>query len=665
MKLPDRFISRPILFCLAAGILLAGFFELWRLIFLLSLEPTESGIPANVLAEAFWVGLRFDLAVTAYILLPLLLISGVAGVGVARTFVMRWLVNGVLVVAAAATFFIHLVDIEFFAAFNQRVNGVALQWADTPSFMFTMLWETYPVIAYLLLYAVVLILFLWMLGRLRAAILKPDVRSRWWVHLVWLVPSLALAAIAARGRLEEKAPLTWGVAYFSSYDTANQLALNPTFTFLRDAVYDRGSQEAAQELMEALRFPQAHTIVRELLGLEPLPEGADPKRIARVVRPQGDAEEPPNIVVIIMESFGSSHIGVLDNRLPYDLSPQFDSLSRVGVLFTNAYSTGAHTYTGILGTLFGYPTVYGKSIMKQLAGQHRFVGLPTVLQENGYTTLFFTTHDPHFDNMQGFLVANGVEQVFGLGDYDPDKKLSTLGVPDHVMFDRALEELQARKGNRLFAALLTSSNHGPWLVPDVPFGPLPSDTADYKRLNAFKYSDWALGRFVAALADDPEFANTIVLVTSDNGMRYQAQVDLDPSQYRVPVLLLDLDNLTDSAGRRRDQVASQLDIAATLLARTGLAWPNYTFGRDLLDTTGVQFAQFSEWDRIGFVQDDYYHITRLEGPESMYRIDGSTGLLDTSEDLAGSEPVLARLYGSRGLAVFVEAYFNMFRPLSD
>ena len=51
--------------------------------------------------------------------------------------------------------------------------------------------------------------------------------------------SLFLLLIAARGRVTEKSPIRWGTAFFSEYTFANQLGLNPVFTFVQSWIDSR------------------------------------------------------------------------------------------------------------------------------------------------------------------------------------------------------------------------------------------------------------------------------------------------------------------------------------------------------------------------------------------------------------------------------------------
>lgn len=657
MQLKLKYISSSALYSLAIWSLLIIFFQLWRLILLINLGDRTEIIPGIVIFESFIVGLRFDIAIACYMTAILYLLAVIPGIEIYKSKIMRRINLSILFISTSIVFFIHLCDIEFYKFFNSRLNGMALQWTEDPGFMFSMIWETYNVILYFLIYFAILGLFILLVLKVINWLKQNYSESPIWVNLIYLPFVIILLVFGGRGRIEEKAPLTWGAAYFSEYHTANQLALNPTFTFLRDAVYDAGSKEETDALMREIAIPEADSILTGLLGFE-----IDSNRIHREVKFEQKNLKPPNVILIIMESFGASRIGCLDNMHPYDLSPNFDSLTEYGTLFTNIYSSGSHTYSGIFCTLYGYPLIFGKSVMKQVSGQNNFWGLPNILSEHGYETIFFTTHDPHFDNMQGFLMSNGFKRIHSLFDYDSSEKLSTLGVPDHIMFDRVLKELKGIE-KPYFATLLTASNHGPWLVPDVNFDPLPDTVEDAERLNAFKYSDWALGRFVRSLANDSVYSNTIIVIISDNGMPYKSKLDLDLTQYHIPLLFLNTDSIEFQNGCLSNGLGSQTDILPTVMSRLSLSYEDYSFGRDLFDTTyqGEPFAQFSDWYLVGYIEDDYYSISRIHGPNSLHQISSENFTTDISDSLID----LSISMSQKGLSILQKAYFNMLAPLKE
>ncbi|MBN1212071.1 MAG: LTA synthase family protein [candidate division Zixibacteria bacterium] len=658
----SKYLSSPAVYYLLMAVTLTIFFELWRLVLLLLSGNLSRGVPTGTLLMSFLVGARFDFAISCYITLPLYLLGNIPWLDISRNRIFR-IINFCLMAAVVAlAYFLQLADIEFFKFFNARLNSVALAWSDTPGIVIPMIWNMYPVVRYLLLFLLFLTAFLLVMRWLRNTVILSQARSPVWINLVYIPVVLVIFFIGARGRLEEKSPLRWGSAYFSEYDFANQLALNPIYTFYYDAVYDADKKKQIHDQMAHIDIPDADREVRKLLGLPvPRDNNKNPPRIYRKVTFQPENDEPPNVILIIMESFGSTRIGVLDNRFPFEITPRFDTLAQNGLLFTNFYSAGQHTYTGIFSTLYGYPTLFGKSVMKMVTGQNSFWGLPSILRDRDYETLFFTTHDPLFDNMQGFLRSNGMMKIYSLFDYDPKYKLSTLGVPDHIMFDKAFEVLREKNEGRFFATLLTSSNHGPWIIPDVPFERIPEEAGDWRvKLDCFKYSDWALGYFLNKVNNDPAFKNTLIIVTADNGVTHDPVTDHDLTQFQIPLLIYN----TDSYGkenRRIDRLGSQIDIVSTVMGRVRLNYHDYTFGHDLLDTAGtaVDYAHFSEWYKVGYIEDGYHVIARLNGPTSFYRVE------DRRHNLVDSLPELARAYEKKALSIFKDAYDNMQRPFNE
>jgi phosphoglycerol transferase MdoB-like AlkP superfamily enzyme len=411
--------------------------------------------------------------------------------------------------------------------------------------------------------------------------------------------------------------------------------------------------------VEEFARPDADRVVRDLLAI-PVSDSGVSGKVHRRVTFDPPAVDPPNVILIIMESFGATKVDVLNNIHGVEMSPHFDSLAGEGILFSRMYSEGMHTYSGVFSTLFGYPHLLGKLLMKQVRGEFHLWGLPAIFREYDYETVFFLTHDPHFDNTQGFMMSNGFRRVISSLDYHAEQRVSTWGVPDHVMFDRVIDEIHGLQGRRFFVTLLTASNHGPWIVPDVPFERVPAGTEDEVILNAFKYSDWALGRFVRQVQADPVFDNTLIFITSDNGAGGSHQIDMDLSYFHMPLLLLDTRGRLPE-GEIIAQPAGQMDILPTIMGLVQLDYDDYSFGRDLLDTACemTRFAYLSEWYRIGYIENDYYFIARMRGrgPESLYH------LPDITVNLVDSLPELAREYEAKALAIFQVGYYDLFKPL--
>ncbi|MDD3732235.1 MAG: sulfatase-like hydrolase/transferase [candidate division Zixibacteria bacterium] len=654
-----RFISVPAVYVLITAAVLVLFLALWRFILMLLSGGLSSAVPGDVLFKAFIVGLRFDFIIVSYIGTVIYVLGIIPFIDIQRSKFMRRLGYVLLFVYTAVIFFVHLADIEFFKFFNTRLNGMALIWQDTPEFVITMIWGMYPVIKYLILYAVILAAFFLLMRRLQRKVVTDSVKSHWLVNLLFAPVLLTVFIIGTVGRLGSDAPLRWGAAYFSEYDYANLLALNPVYTFVRDFFYDAGSKEQVKKLVAEMTFPEAENEVRRLLGL-PADSAAYSSPIVREVNFNPPEDNPANVIFIIMESQSSHKIGVLANKYPWQLSPCFDSLAEKSILFTNFYATGMHTYCGLISAIYGNPHLFGKVIIKQVSGENHFRGLPSILKQHGYETHFFSTQDPHFDNMMGFMKANGFMYYYSIYDYDQSHKLSHLGVPDHIMYDSAYAKLRRLEGRPFLATLLTTSNHGPWRVPDVSFERIPDTAYEAERQNAFKYADWALGQFINKIENDPYYYNTLLVITGDHGFFYNPTSDLDLSFFEVPLLIHRVGWGKEHA-QRNDRLGSHLDIVATIMGQLRFNYHNYTFGHDLLDTVTyiTDFVHTTEWYKIGYIEKDYYLIVRLDGPESLFRLPNRT------DDVAAFHPEIVESYKKKALALYQTAYYNMKRPLPE
>jgi len=656
----SKYISAPAVYSFSVAAVLVLFLALWRFILLILSDGFQADVPAGVLMESFLVGMRFDIVIISYLGLLCLFPGVIPPIDIQRHKKSRKFLTIFLFILTSAMFLFHLADIEFFKYFNARLNGVALIWHDSPVIALSMIWGMYPVIRYFLMYAALVIAFIFIVRYLQRRLL--DKRTVFKPLTGWLFSLFVLAVfvIGSAGRLSSYAPMRWGVAYFSEYDYANLLALNPTYTLLRDILYDAGSKEQVRKTVEAMTFPGAYNEVRALLGMSPDTTGTHP-RLVRPVRFDPPNENPPNVILIFMESLASNKIGVLNNQHPWEMSSHFDSLSQKSILFTNFHSCGMHTYCTMISALCGNPHLMGKLIVKQVTGENHFHSLASILKENDYDTYFFSTHDPHFDNMQGFLKSNGYMYYSSIFDYDESQRVSQWGVPDHVMLDTAYARLSRLEGQRYFATMMTVSNHGPWYVPeDAPFERVPDTADEAERHNAFKYADWALGRFIDKIESNPAFDNTLVVITGDNGFLYKPTADLDLSIFEIPLLLYNTNwNLTE--GVRIDRLGCHLDIIPTVMGQVKLDYENYSFGHDLADTLSkaTAYAHMTEWNHIGYIEGDYYLITRLDGPESLYH------LSDRATDIAAENPELVEEYKRKALSIYQTAYYNMKLPLTS
>jgi len=604
---------------ITAAFLLA-IFEVLRLLLLIRHHHLAANIPVITLIQSFIVGLRFDLAVTGYILAPAALIGLLPKIGWIASRLTRRLTIAYLTIMGAVVFLMEIIDLEFFAQFNTRLNHLAIAWMDTPGMVFQMLLEMYSVVPYLFLWIVITFGFWFLLSRSSRRIFQ-DVKPQSLLRQLIIYPLiLALIFLGIRGRVAIKSPLRWGMAYFSQYDFANQLALNSGFTFVRD-ILDSDKRKISKELSALLPVNEALLKTRELISIDSL-NLLPGQSIARY---DGEGQvRRLNVIIVIMESQAVEFIKCCGGS--EDLAPEFDRIAKEGLLFTRFYSSGFHTFSGLFSTVCGLPILPGKSIMRRVEGQQPFSGLGTLLKERGYNTLFYVTHDPHFDNMKGFLIGNGFDKVIGQSDYPASEVVSSLGVPDEVLFNRVLDDLN-RLEQPFLTVIMTGSSHGPFIHPDRPFIHTDPSHPDVKRFNAFRYADWAFGRFYDDIRARDWGDSTLIVALGDHGVNWNPKLELDLSWSHVPLLLTCPGIIEPGVC---EHIGGQKDVVATVMDMLGGGWINNTLGRSLLDKDYIGHALVVEGKAYGFVYDNFYFMHSRSHDAALFNLPDLVQVTDNS-----------------------------------
>jgi phosphoglycerol transferase MdoB-like AlkP superfamily enzyme len=622
---PQKEIIFFILLCIV-GIV---FFEFFRLVFLLRNFNLADEVPFWVLVESFLVGLRFDMVITCYVIAPFFIVGNMPLFELFSRKLFRNILFIPLITLFIIVYFLTLVDIEFFRQFNSRLNYFAVSWLDTPFFVIKMIWEMYPVVWYLFFFTLAMIGFVILVKKILKKIDRFNYKPNLMLRTLYFFIFSFLVFLGMRGRIHHKSPIRWGNAYFSDYNFANQMALNPVFTFGNAIIenIETKNQKGIELKFYSISDAVKHT--QELLKIKPAisPNYSLTREV--IFNPKNSIKY--NVVLILMESFGSNFIGAQGGEI--DLTPNFNKLCKNGILFTNFFSNGMHTYTGIFSSIIGMPTPPGKSIMIRTAGQKEFLGLGSILRNNGYETLFFCTHDPVFDNMAGFLRNNGFKKIIGEEDYSRELVLSTLGVPDHIMFEKAVNVLSEIKDKPFFAFILTATNHGPWLVPEVDFGKVDSQLPEAKKFNAFKYSDWALGRFIELSQKQNYFKDTIFIIAADSGLLYKPKYDLDISAFHIPLLIY-APHILGNKQKRINTFGGQVDMLPTVMGILKLNYMDNTLGRNLFALKEDEgFAQFTEGKLNGLIDKRFFLIDRIGVNASLYEYNSK----NPTEDLALSK----------------------------
>lgn len=571
-------------------LLLMLMYSLLRLALLVYNREQIGSATAGVLAEAFFNGLRFDLRLAIIASLPMLLALPSLWAMSARRLFRYW-----LTAFASITLFLGVIELDFYREFNQRLNGLVFQYLkEDPRTVLSMIWYGFPVVRYLLAWALASCLLAWLFRKLdlstRASHDLPRAHAPLShglpVRLAVFLACGVLAVVAARGTLRQGPPLRWGDAFTTDSTFANQLGLNGTLTLASAA---KGQMSDHRDNIWKSNLPpgEALALVRKMLLIDGdrLVE-ADQAAVLREYTPPSAGTLPiRNVVVILMESFAGRHVGALGGK--GGITPYFDQLATEGLLFTRFFANGTHTHQGTFATLACFPNLPSfEYLMQTSEGSNDFSGLPQLLGARKLDNLYVYNGDFAWDNQSGFFGRQGVTNFIGRFDYrNPVVFDPTWGVSDQDMFDRAADELAKRSGEKPFYAILqTLSNHTPYALPDkLPVEAVKGQGSLDQHLTAMRYSDWALGQFFAKIRNAPYFKETLFVVVGDHGFGGGEQLtEMNLARFNVPLLLI-APGIRQKYGSRRDTVGTQIDIVPTIMGRLGGEVRHQCWGRDLLN----------------------------------------------------------------------------------
>jgi phosphoglycerol transferase MdoB-like AlkP superfamily enzyme len=622
------------------------FLGLLRLGFLFAHREAASGIPALTILHSFFIGARFDIVVMTYMFIPLLVLSYLPFVGIHRSRVGRAIIQTILFLYFGLVFLLSLIDIEYFGEFGTRLSFWALEYLDEPGMMWYTIWSGYPVVLYLILWALITFVFVWIGTRISKRAFATKHKEKILSRPLYLVLILALLFLGVRGRWQ-LAPIDWGLAYFSPHSLANQLALNGVYTLGKS--YLEEQKDIHGESAERYRFlpaQQAFSNVREMLVGRQERFTDSLSSLTRWYHPElpEQADKNYNVVIILLESWLARFVGVLGGK--NGVTPNFDSLAAKGILFENFFATGTRTNRGIPSVLCSFPSSPVRSVMKKLSGNRPFTSLAEILKRRGYQSLVIYGGDLAFDNMEGFLRNQGFDAFLGQDDFPSKANLGKWGVPDHIVFERANQEF-CRLGHHPFlGVILTLSNHEPFLLPRQDFQIFPEDVPHSDYLNTFYYSDWALGEFFRKAQKEPYFRNTIFVLVADHGKLLENTSDLSWNRFHVACLIYAPHLLQNSSPQRVSKIGSQTDLLPTILGLLGRPALHQSWGRDLLSLPPEDggFAMMIDGKIVGWAEDSYFFIDRIGVDPSLFDIQQDP---QQNDDLSAKFPQLVKKFQTR------------------
>jgi len=456
-------------------------------------------------------------------------------------------------------FSIEFSGITFMSQFLSRPNALFVEHLQNYKELGLMVWESYS------LYVILLLLALIVLGYksfffFSQYIHYGDMKKR----LILLPFVLALLFLGLRSSVGESTPNA-SFYTFSKNRLSNEIANNSIFSIAyslylmkKEKSYNYGKLDTQKAL-------------KRVKKLNHITNNKD--NLTHFAKSHFSKEK--NIILVILESFGWHHIGYLGGT---KTTPNLDNLTKNALYFTNLYAVGTRTSWGvssILTSLYPLPT---REYVKASKAQHNFYTVAKTLKKHNYSTTFLYGGDANFDNMRGFMLANGFDNVYGKESFSSSQYLQrTWGYCDEDLYDKAFKMIQKEK-KPFFLTLLTLSSHQPF---DYPRG----KTKPYKDAplagfaNSIKYADYALGKFVTRLKESGILKDTIVVFVADHCSKAYSKNNVPIDKYKIAAMIVSDDF---KGGKNYNKIASQIDIAPTMLDIAGISDTLPTMGQSVL-----------------------------------------------------------------------------------
>lgn len=602
----------------AAGLYLALFCVL-RVAFLWAFrEPAAS---AEELAQAFYLGLKFDARLAVLAAAPLLLSEWVRR---------RKLGLAYSTGALAMVLVLYAADFGHYAYTHARLQGGAVEHLTPADVALRMVWQSYPVVWILIGIALVCALHAWLLGRVGTP--APASRLRQALQLA-VIALLGIGVVWGKWSFY---PLRWNDAYFSDKPFVSALGLNPVL-FLADTLGQKRVR------VDTGAVAAQYDALADLLELKV----RDPKRRSFARYVAADPGKALNLVVIHLESFAAFKVGAFGNTS--GATPHFDALTREGLLFTNFFVPAVPTARSVFTMVSGIPDYHpGRSASRdpRMVRQHTLVNALTE-----HERFYFLGGSASWGNIRG-LLGQSIErlQVSEEGDYAAERA-DVWGIIDHALFEHAHSALLQARGP-FFAFIQTSGNHRPYTIPEGDrrgFEIVNRDAATLQAegfdgvsaYNGLRFLDHAIGHYFQMARKAPYFANTVFVLYGDHGNPSASPIPyerLGLTGYHVPMLIV---APGIPAGERNAAVASLVDLLPTALGIMKVPHLNKALGRDLLleRPAARRFALVPH----GVLTDDYFLQVSPQGESHLYAYRSKDPVADLRDRLPDTVKEMRRL----------------------
>lgn len=499
-------------------------------------------------------------------------------------------------------FFIVLMEVstpQFIAEYDTRPNRLYVQYLTHPKEVSGMLWRGYR---FAICSALVLMAILMWVGFELFDDAGADPQLLWWQKVLYTLAVAVVVFVAIRGTLAHR-PINPSTVAYCGDGMLNTLPLNSLYSVVH-AIYSMKNERSAADVYGKLPYDQVSAEVNRCAGI--VPTSTDIPSL-HVQEPTRKRARPLNLVMIVEESLGAQYVANLGGS---GLTPELDKLAADAWNFTRAYATGTRSVRGLEALVAGFPPTISDAALRLSGAQQNFFTLAQLLKQHGYRSRFIYGGEAHFDNMKGFFLGNGFDELHDRESFENPAFVGTWGASDEDMFTKLDELLSNPPDQPTFTLAFSVTNHSPW---EYPTGRIKVDGNPATVENTVRYADWALGQFFEKAKASPYWEDTVFLIVADHDSKVRGASLIPVDRFHIPAVILG----ADVAPRRDDRLISQIDLPTTLLSLMSIQAEHPMIGRDLTREGGDR-AMMQYGENYGYLQGDQLLVLEPGRAPSQY-----------------------------------------------
>ena len=370
---------------------------------------------------------------------------------------------------------------------------------------------------------------------------------------VWLYPKILitifLTVVIGRGGFQLKPVGILEATNYSSLENAPAV-LNSAFTMLK--TFNNVGLEEKKYFSQA----EADQIF-------------NPHQISH---PQSFFQSKQNVVVVILESFGSMYVGPNN---PESYTPFLDSLFREGMYFEYGVSNSKTSMDAMPAVISSIPTWMNESFILSSYSMNQFEGLPSILDQHGYSSAFFHGANNGSMRFDAFANATGFHAYYGRDEYGNDDHFDQKwGISDHYFLSYAVDVME-NMSKPFFSSIFTISSHHPFSVPSgfeskVKHGPDPICAT-------LSYVDLALKMFMDKAKTKAWYDNTLFVFCADHvGPTKRSDRYSIEWSHRIPIGFYHSSMKLPKIGK--GETLQQIDIMPTIIDILGIDQKYFAMG---------------------------------------------------------------------------------------